>query len=228
MKKKIPTCVAVIMDGNRRFAKEQRISTTEGHSRGHENFKKFLRWSAKKKIGFVIAYAFSVENWKRSKKEVEHLTTLFFFALTELEKDLEAGKLQGLGAFSFIGDLSQFGKSFHTLALKIQRKTSKRKGMKVALALSYGGRQEILGAIRQAKDKNVSLEKFETFLSTKGFPDPDIILRTGGEKRLSNFLLWQGAYSELFFSDTLWPKFTEKEFVSLLKEYSSRKRNFGK
>ncbi|MEK7531739.1 MAG: polyprenyl diphosphate synthase [Patescibacteria group bacterium] len=228
MKKKIPICIGVIMDGNRRFAKQKGISTLEGHSEGYENFKKFLRWSAKKGVDFVIAYAFSVENWKRSKKEVKHLINLFSFALAELEKDLSTGKLGGIGAFSFIGDLSRFGKTFQTFAEEIQKKTLKRKGMKVALALSYGGRQEILGVVEKYQGKNISQEKFGDLLLTKGFPDPDIILRTGGERRLSNFLLWQSAYSELFFTDTLWPEFTEKEFNLILKEFSSRKRNFGK
>jgi len=218
------------MDGNRRFAKSLGHNTVWGHAEGFKTFKNFLVWATESEVEHVIAYCFSIENWKRSETEVKALMTLFKKALRDAKEQLKT-----LGPVSVIGDPSRFPKSLQNLIKEVTDATRERKGTHVHLALSYGGRNEIVRAtnkIIQAKKELgktvlVAEADFENMLDTKNIPDPDLIIRTGGEMRLSNFLPWQATYSELFFSGTLWPEFTEREFKGILLEYGKRKRNFG-
>jgi undecaprenyl diphosphate synthase len=215
--------IGVIMDGNRRFAKEKGMLVSWGHKEGFEKFKEVVKWSNDVGVEHLIAYCFSSENWKRSEDEVNDLMQLFKEALEQLDEVKESGRID------WIGDISRFPKDIQDGLISKKEATKDKSGISVHLALSYGGRDEIIRAIQKAKENKVELTEnnFQTFLDTANVPDPDIIIRTGGEMRLSNFLLWQGAYSELFFTKTLWPAFTKEEFVSILEEYGKRTRRFG-
>lgn len=213
------------MDGNRRFAKSKGETPSWGHKEGYKTFKNFLEWSKDLKIETVIAYCFSSENWKRSEKEVAFILSLFRLALSEIQN-----KKNDVGEVIFIGERKHFPKDIVEKMEKTEKETKNNKGTHVVLALSYGGRNEIKRAVEKiVKDspKEISEETINKYLDTKDIGDPDMIIRTGGEIRLSNFLLWQIAYSELFFTKTLWPAFTREEFESMLEEYAKRKRNFG-
>jgi undecaprenyl diphosphate synthase len=211
------------MDGNRRFAKARGWPTSMGHKAGYEVFKEFLEWAGEAGVKEVVAYCFSTENWKRAKEEVTFLMELLLVGLSELQKDFKNSQ------FHFVGDLSQFDPKLRAQMEKIEVETAKATGPKVYLALSYGGRSEILAATKKlvASGKEINEENFNTALYTSGMKDPDLIIRTGGEKRLSNFLPWQSVYSELFFIDTLWPAFTKEEFEAILGAYDRRERRFG-
>ncbi|MDO8492373.1 MAG: polyprenyl diphosphate synthase [bacterium] len=222
---KSPKTVGIIMDGNRRFAKARGKETNWGHAEGFETFKKFLGWANEAKIENVIAYAFSSENWKRSKMEVSAIMMLFKQALLEVKENIKKA-----GPVSFIGDATRFPQPLQILMKEVVDETRSKKGAHLYLALSYGGRDEIVRAVNKisrAGKRTISEKDLANELDTKNVPDPDLIIRTGGQMRLSNFLPWQSIYSELFFSKTLWPAFTEKEFKGILLEYGRRKRNFG-
>ena len=223
---KTPHCIGVIMDGNRRWAKENGLSPMEGHNAGYKKFKEFLRWAKEAGITYIIAYIFSTENWKRSREEVAYLMNLLESAITAEIDDLKKENV----SLRFIGDWERLSQEMQEAIVQAEERTAEG-NLKLYLALSYGGRQEIVAAVKKMtadEIKNVTEEKFGTRLSTGGIPDPDLIIRTGGEMRLSNFLLWQSAYSELFFTKTLWPAFTREEFESILKEFSKRERRMGK
>lgn len=215
--------IGIIMDGNRRFAKGKDMPVPWGHKQGFEKFKETVRWADEVGVEHLIAYCFSSENWKREDAEVNALMHLFEEALEELNDVKESGKID------WIGDISRFPKNIQDGLISKKEATKDREGICVHLALSYGGRDEIVRAIKKAKENNFEIreDNFGSLLDTSNVPDPDIIIRTGGEKRLSNFLLWQSAYSELFFTDTLWPAFTKEEFMSILDEYGKRTRRFG-
>lgn len=222
---KTPKTIGIIMDGNRRFAKANGENTSWGHHEGFKTFKKFLAWASDSKIDHVIAYCFSIENWKRSEIEVRALMILFKKALLEAKEQLKT-----LGPVSVIGNTARFPTSLQNLIREVEEATRGRSGTQVHLALSYGGQDEIIRATNKlinAGKKDITEKDLTDELDTKNIPDPDLIIRTGGEMRLSNFLPWQGIYSELFFSRTLWPEFTEREFKGILLEYGKRKRNFG-
>ena len=223
-----PVCIGIIMDGNRRFARERSMPVMEGHRLGYEKAKEVAKWCKGAGIRYLILYAFSTENWDRSPEEVSFLIgiskTLLLSEIDELRNEN--------GAARFIGDIDRFGADFAAQARQLETTNPVEPAMTVVIALSYGGRQEILNAVNQiiaTKDKNQVTEKeFAQHLWTAGVPDPDLIIRTGGEMRLSNFLPWQGVYSELFFTDTYWPAFTEEEFNGILKLYGQRDRRMGK
>lgn len=217
--------VGIIMDGNRRWAKERGLPTLSGHKKGYEKIKEIVRWSENLPISTLTFFAFSKENWNREKKEVNYLMDLFRLAL---KKDL--AELIGKCVIKFIGDREDLADDLKRLILDLEAR-SKEKGGKilVVIALSYGGRDEIIRAIKKIENpREINEEKFESLLDTADIPDPDLIIRTSGEKRLSGFLPWQGVYSELFFVDTYWPDFKEKEFSDIVSGYYSRKRRFGK
>ena len=225
---KIPTTVGIIMDGNRRFAKERGLPSFEGHRIGSEKFKELLVWVKDYGITNVVAFAFSNENWKRAEVEVSYLFELFriFFS-----KEIESFNKEG-GIVKCVGDIEKLPEDIQKLCQMAEEKTKNNSGPRLYLALSYGGREEILNAVRKiikegVKKEDVTEESFSKKMWTGEMPDPDIIIRTGGEKRLSGFLPWQGVYSELFFTDTYWPAFSKEEFLSILKEYSERERRFG-
>lgn len=216
------------MDGNRRFAKEQGKSALEGHKAGFEKLKEVLRWAKDAGVGHVVAYAFSSENWSRAASEVSYLLDLMRLAL---QKEFDDFKKEG-GILHCVGDVSRFPEDLQKLIQKAEEETASNSGPHLYLALSYGGRAEIVHAVKRIvkenpKPEEVTEEYFAKHLFTQGMPDPDLIIRTSGEKRLSGFLPWQSVYSELFFVDTYWPAFSKEEFEAILREYGERERRFG-
>lgn len=224
--KSAPACVGIIMDGNRRWAKAKNLPTFEGHRRGYEKLKEVVHWAKGGGIKYVIVYALSTENWNRTKEEVTYLLGLIRLVLTE---ELESFKKDG-GRIICVGERERFPKDIQEMMTRAETETSTFQGTTLVLALSYGGRAEIVQAVNRAvlKGTKVDERSFGDLLWTKDVPDPDLIIRTGGEMRLSGFLPWQAVYSELFFTKTLWPDFSEGEFDSIIEEFSKRKRNFGK
>jgi len=218
--------VGIIMDGNRRWAREKGVSTKDGQVEGYTTLMTLLRDYARLRdehgIRHYIFYALSSENWNRAEEEVAGLLSLLRRALSEIEDEI--ARIDEAPAIRFIGDMSRFEESIQTRMKEIEERTKDNKGT-VALALSYGGRDEIVRAAQNTKD--FSEEGIGKALDTAGIPDPDIIIRTGGEKRLSNFLLWQAAYSELFFINIYWPDFTSDTLIDCVREYNVRERRHG-
>jgi len=232
-KKKIQNtgkCVGIIMDGNRRWAKKNGLPVYEGHKAGYKKLKNFVLWSKEQGAHTTIAYGFSTENWKRTKKEVGLLLGLFSYVLRYEIKNLKKEKIR----LKIIGKIEQFPKKLQEEIKKAEEETKKIKEHTLVLALSYGGREEIVSAIKKivVEKSKKQLQKlnekiFSQYLWTKEIPYPDLIIRAGGEQRLSNFLLWQCAYSELYFTKTLWPAFSKKEFIEILNDFTNRERRFG-
>lgn len=219
-------CVGFIMDGNRRYAKEQNAETFSGHLAGKDKLFEVVKWVVEKEIPHAVFYAFSTENWKREKTEVEKLMLLFQSTISELanreNKEVVAVRIIGQR-----DDLSiDLQKSIEQLEAQnpVEPKTT------IWIALSYGGRAEIVAAVNQAiaLGQEVSAESFSSLFWSAGMPDPDLVIRTGGESRLSNFLPWQTVYSELFFSPTYWPAFTKDEFERIVSAYTEKDRRLGK
>ncbi len=226
---KVPNCVGIIMDGNRRWAKAKGMLALKGHHEGGETLKKIVKSVKDLGIKHVIFFTFSTENWKRGEEEVSYLLNLIGDFIV---KDFEAFNKEG-GILHFVGDLSRFPPKLQQSLQDTKEKTKNNTGPHVYFALNYGGRAEILSAVKQIVKENpntedINEEYFAKHLQTDDMPDPDIIIRTSGEMRLSGFLPWQGVYSELFFTKTLWPDFSEEEFKQIIKEYSSRERRIGK
>lgn len=223
-----PACIGIIMDGNRRFAKEHGLSTLEGHRLGYAKAKEAARWCRDAGVKYMILYAFSNENWNRSPEEVAYLTGIFKEQLFSGAEELRAED----GAIRFIGDVARFGSEFEVQAKHLEETNPKNPSATAVIALSYGGRQEILRAVNALiKEKTVAPVtevEFEEHLYTAGIPDPDLIIRTSGEERLSGFLPWQATYSELFFVKKHWPDFERKDFEQVLEEYAARERRHGK
>lgn len=224
---KIPQCVGFIMDGNRRWAKGQGLPTLEGHARGYTQLKKIADSVYTARIPHMVCYAFSTENWKRTEEEVGYLMRLLEKAVQELPDILKKeGKKVHIRV---IGERTHLPESLACAISEVEEKNVGIPELTVWIALSYGGRAEIVDAVNRALEIGVPVteESFGDLLWTKGMPDPDLIIRTSGEERLSNFLSWQSAYSELFFVDTMWPDFGESEFQSILEEYGKRQRRRG-
>lgn len=222
-----PLCIGIIMDGNRRFAKEHGLSPIEGHKRGYEKLKEVIEWTKDVGIQNLIVYAFSTENWNRSKEEVSYLIRLLKEVLTE---QIEEFNEKGIKLI-FAGDLKRFSENMQKLMNDAEEKTKNNDKQTLVLGISYGGRTEILHAVNNLLKEgrmSVNEEEFSQALWTKDVPDPDIIIRTSGERRLSGFLPWQSVYSELFFPKTHWPAFSKEEFLDILKEFSSKERRRGK
>lgn len=220
-----PQSIGIIMDGNRRFAREKGWSVSEGHLAGYENLKNVVNWGKELNIEHIIAFCFSTENWNREKAEVSSLMNLFRFALKEVVNEL--GSFRDVN-IKIIGNKEKFPVDIQNIIDELNKRECLQ-SITVHLALSYGGRDEIVRAARKASldSGGISEGNFSKYLDTANVPDPDLIIRTGGEMRLSNFLPWQCVYSELFFTETLWPAFTKDEFASILDLYGKRKRNFG-
>tara|TARA_Y100000996_G_scaffold408791_1_gene388434 strand:- start:220 stop:894 length:675 start_codon:yes stop_codon:yes gene_type:complete len=216
--------VAIIMDGNGRWGMKYKRSRNAGHKVGLNTVEKIIKETIKNKIKFLTLFAFSTENWKRPKKEIEFLFNLLenFLVnrLTELHK--KNIKLKILGS-------KKFSTKLNKLLRDSEKKTSKNTKLQINLALNYGSKSELIGAFKKIKkNKNTISERNITkHLQTQNIPDPDLLIRTGNTKRLSNFLLWQLAYAEIFFEKKLWPDFNEKDYNRIIKEYKSIKRNFG-
>jgi len=229
---KKPVCVGMIMDGNRRWAKQRGLDSFEGHKMGYSKVKDAVDWCLKEKIPNLILYAFSIENWKRSKDEVSYLMGIINMMIS---KDISSLKKKGIRV-SFIGELSMAEEDIRELIKKAETESKELKKLHLVIAFSYGGRREILNTVKEISKikskeeiENLSEEEFSKFLWTGsiGVPDPDLIIRTGGEMRLSNFLTWQSTYSELFFLKMYWPDFNYEEFKKILEEFALRDRRFG-
>ena len=216
--------VAIIMDGNGRWGLKYKNSRNAGHSAGLKTVEKIIKQSIKHKIKFLTLYAFSTENWKRPKKEINYLFNLLEKFLINRIEDLSKQEIK----LKIIG-VKKFSKKLNNLLIQSERKTSKNKILQVNLAINYGSKIEIINAFKLIiKNKDsLNIKKFEKYLQTKNIPDPDLLIRTGNTKRLSNFLLWQLAYSEIFFEKKLWPAFNENDFNRIINKFKKTKRNFG-
>ncbi|MDC0480866.1 polyprenyl diphosphate synthase [Candidatus Pelagibacter sp.] len=216
--------VAIIMDGNGRWGLKHKTSRNEGHKAGLHTVEKIIKESIKQKIKYLTLYAFSTENWKRPKKEIDYLFTLLENFLSNKIEDLHKKNIK----LNIIG-VKNFSKKLNKLLNSSEKKTSKNTTLQINLALNYGSKFEILNVIKKMnknKDK-INIKNFEKYLETKNIPNPEILIRTGNTKRLSNFLLWQLAYSEIFFERKLWPDFNEKDYIKIIKNFKKIKRNFG-
>ena len=229
----LPRHVAVIMDGNGRWAKRQGLPRIVGHKAGVNALKDLLHCCKDWGIKALTAYAFSTENWKRPQEEVEFLMTLFQRVLRQELREMVEENVQ----IQFVGDLSALPKALQREISRSMAETKNNQSIKFTVATNYGGRQEILQACRAIaqkvregilKPEEISEEVFESHLYTAGIGDPDLLIRTSGEMRLSNFLLWQMAYGEIYISDALWPDFNRSEFHRALSAYQQRERRFGK
>lgn len=218
------SCIGIIMDGNRRWAKSRGLPKLEGHRAGVEAVKKATRFVRDRGIKNLVVYAFSTENWNREADEVSYLMNLIReFAQKEMR---ELGK-EGVRV-RFVGQRERLATDVRDSIDAIEKETAHNTTITLWLCVSYGGRAEIVAAANAAAEKGtITEESLAQNLWTAGMPDPDIIIRTSGEKRLSGFLTWQSVYSELFFTDTKWPDFSKEEFERILAEYRNRKRNFG-
>jgi undecaprenyl diphosphate synthase len=224
----LPKHVAVIMDGNGRWALRNGLPRVAGHKRGVNTVRRVTEQCRQYGIQVLTLYAFSDENWGRPKEEVGFLMDLLG---TFLKAEIATMKANGI-RFRTIGRIERLPASVQTWVGRALSETGKNTGMVLNVALSYGGRGEILEAIKRMRSSkiasaDVTEETFSSFLDTAGLPDPDLIIRTSGEKRISNFLLWQAAYAELYFTDTLWPDFEEHDLLAALLDYQGRQRRFG-
>lgn len=219
-------CVGIIMDGNRRWAKAKGLPTLEGHREGMKNLKKATRAARDAGVAHLIVYAFSTENWSRDPKEVSYLMDLFREGMQNEMSEL--GK-EGV-RIRFAGQRERFSADLQQTMDVLERETQKNDALTLWVCLSYGGRAEIVAAARAASTlgEEITEASISKHLWTAEMPDADIIIRTGGDQRLSNFLTWQSVYSELFFTDSLWPDFSKEEFDSILTTFAARERRRGK
>ena len=213
------------MDGNRRWAKQKGLRTADGHKAGVETLEKIVRAASKEEIQYLTVYALSTENLKnRAQTELKDLFSLLQKGFVD---KLPMLKKEGVKV-TFFGQIEKLPLAVRATLRETEKRLSVGKNLQLNIAISYGSRAEILSAIEQAgKVQKLTEEEFSSLLDTRNLPDPELIIRTGGEKRLSNFLLWQAAYSELYFTDVLWPDFNEAELKKAIAEYENRKTNFG-
>lgn len=214
--------VAFIMDGNGRWGNKEGKSRNYGHLKGVETVKKIVKGSIKLKIPIITFYVFSSENWKRPKQEVDYLFKLINNYFT---REIKSIIKQGI-KIRIIGEINQLTKNVKLTLKKTSLLTKKNKKIIVNLAINYGSKNEIINSFKKSKN-NLNIKNFEKNLYTKGMPDPDILIRTGGYQRLSNFMLWQLAYTELFFLRKLWPDFNLQDLKRIIEKYKKFKRNFG-
>ena len=222
----LPVCVGFIMDGNRRWAKEQNLPTLIGHQAGEAKFYEVAQWIKDVKIPHAVFYAFSSENWLREKTEVTYLQQLFLAFTNRMIQEVHDWECK----IKVFGDLGSFTPELQSAIRELEQKSAQYTETTIWVALSYGGRSEIVAACNQAILAGVPVDErsFEGYLKTASMPGPDLIIRTSGEQRLSNFLPWQSVYSELFFTDTYWPAFTKEEFTRIVGQYGDRQRRRGK
>ena len=222
----LPSHVAFIMDGNRRWAKKNNLPIIDGHKKGAEIIKKIVRKSINLNIKYLTFFGFSTENWNRSLDEVIQLQSLLKLYLDTETDNFLKNKIN----FSFIGDIRKFDSSIREKLYNLKKATNNFNKLFFTLALGYGSRGEILRAINKVlkkKENNISEKNISDNLMTSHLPEPDLVIRTSGEKRLSNFLLWQIAYSELYFTKTQWPDFDVSRYMIALKNFINRKRRYG-
>ncbi len=228
----IPQHVAIIMDGNGRWAKESNLPRTAGHREGVKRAREIIAAAIKAKVKVLTLFAFSTENWSRPKKEISFLMSYLRDFLDRQGKELLKNNVR----LRVIGRDDPLPESIRLKIKQLEDKSSSNDGLDLVLALNYGGRQEIIDALKAAYSSissagisvdELNEDKFSSFLYTAGLPDPDLLIRTSGELRLSNFLIWQLAYTELYFVKKYWPDFKESDFMLALKEYKKRQRRFG-
>jgi len=230
---KLPEHVAIIMDGNGRWAKERHLPRIVGHQKGAKVVHKIVKASSDIGIKVLTLYVFSTENWKRPISEVKFLMGLLGRYIRKEIAELQLNNVK----IMIIGRLNELPDSIQTILKEAIEKTKNNQGLILNLAINYGGRQEIVDAVGKVaadlkngsfKIEDLSEKNFSRYLYTQDLPDPDLIIRTAGEKRLSNFLLWQSSYAELYVTDTLWPDFNQEELLLALEDYRKRKRKFGR
>ena len=226
-----PQHIAIIMDGNGRWAKQRGLPRTAGHAAGAESFRRIANYCRSLGVRYLTVYAFSTENWKRSQEEIAGIMRLLRRYLEEALQDMEKNRVR----FRFFGDLSRLSPALQKLCLDAQNRSSEY-DVQVNFCLNYGGRDEIVQAARQfalqvaageRKPEDLTEDLFEHYLYSAGIPDPELVIRPSGEKRVSNFLLWQSAYSEYVFMNVLWPDFTPEHLDEAIAEYHRRNRRFG-
>lgn len=221
--------IAVIMDGNRRWAKEKNLPSAMGHKKGVDALKTTLRACKDFGIKYLTVYAFSTENWKRKKEEVDFLMELLAITLTN-----ELAEMHSEGVvISFIGDISKLSDKLQKILANSVETTKNNTGVHLQIAFNYGARDEIVHAVKSivekgVKSEDITEEMISENLYTKNIPDPDLLVRTGGEKRISNYLLWQIAYSEILVTDEYWPEFGRDSLAEAVEEFKNRQRRFGK
>lgn len=230
--KLVPQHVAIIMDGNGRWAKRCGLSRSEGHRKGVERVREIVEEAARLKIKVLTLYAFSTENWKRPKREINLLMRLLKVFLNREIKNFNKNNIR----FECIGRIKELPGSVVEIINKARKITKDNNGLVLNLALNYGSRPEIIDAVNniikdcssgELAQDGLDEDTFSQYLYTKNFPDPDLLIRTSGEQRISNFLLWQISYTELFFSNKLWPDFTADDFFKAILDYQNRARRFG-
>lgn len=228
----VPTHIAIVMDGNGRWAKKRGLPRTAGHAVGAETFRKIANYSKSIGLKYLTVYAFSTENWKRSEEEVAAIMELLEKYLREAIRDMDKNQVK----FYFFGDLTRLSPELQKEAQEAMERSKKYEGVQVNFCLNYGARDEIVRAAKlfaqkcaagEAKPEELTEEAFSDLLYSAGVPDPDLIIRPSGEVRTSNFLLWQSAYSEYYFCDTLWPDFSEKDLEKAIESYNHRNRRYG-
>lgn len=221
----VPTHVAIIMDGNGRWAKEKSLPRLQGHIAGVNTVRRVTEYCQEFNIRYLTLYAFSRENWDRPKEEVEGLMSIFSKVIKEEIKELKKNRIR----VRFLGKLEELPPNAKKSAQWIQEQTKNSNQLDLILAFNYSGRSEIIEATNRAikKGKKVTEETFRNLLFLPDVPDPDLFIRTSGELRISNFLLYQIAYTELFFTDKLWPEFNKSDFIQALRSYQKRERRFG-
>ncbi len=223
--KKTPRCVGVILDGNRRWAKKRGLPIIEGHKQGAKRLRETIYWMRDRRVRNLVVYLFSNENWNRSKEEISYLINLFQLLIGKYFDRISKDGIR----IRFAGERDRFNERMQKSMLHIEKESANNRALTLWACLSYGGRSEIVSAAAAAAKKGIINERsISDNLWTSGMPDPDIIIRTGGEKRLSGFLTWQSVYSELFFLDEYWPDFSEKALDSVLEQYKERERRMGR
>lgn len=222
--KRLPRHIAVIMDGNGRWAAKRGLPRSAGHAAGAETFRRVATYCKDLGVQYLTAYAFSTENWKRPLQEVQGILSLLEKYLRESIESMERDHIR----MRFFGDCSELPENLRGLIARTDEISAHYTGFQANICVNYGGRDEILRAARlAARDGEITKERFEQNLWSAGIPDPDLIIRPSGELRLSNFLLWQAAYAELYFTQTLWPDFSPREMARAIADYQHRNRRFG-
>ena len=225
---RVPKCIGFITDGNRRWAKEQGLPQLEGHRAGYEKFKEIVPWAKARGVHNLIFYGFSTENWNRTPEEVSYLMNLLRLGVTQ---DADVARKENM-RLRIIGQVERLAPDLQESIRKIEAETANFSDGTIALAISYGGRAEIVQAVNRIIDEKrqgpVDEKTFASYLWTHDIPDPDLVIRTGKEMRISNFLSWQSVYSEFYFTDTYWPALSKEELYQILDEFASRERRLGR
>lgn len=228
----VPRHIAIIMDGNGRWAKSRGLPRTAGHAAGAETFRRIANYCRSIGVEYLTVYAFSTENWRRSQEEIAGIMTLLRKYLEESLRDMEKNQVR----FVFFGDTGKLSEDLQALIRQAEERSQRYEGVQVNFCLNYGGRDEIVMAARRfaqacaagtRKPEELTEELFSQYLYSAGVPDPELIIRPSGEQRTSNFLLWQSAYSEYVFRHVMWPDFTPEDLESCIEEFNRRSRRFG-